>query len=276
MAVAAPIIGGIGSIAAGIGATSMVVKGLMFAGGAMTLVGGLTGNRRLTQLGGIASLAGGVGGLAAGAFSGGSSAAGAANTSSTGLSAAANSSGGITDMIAQGSGGLSSMGGAQGLQASGLGGAAGGSSGLIGNAMGAGSGLQVAGSGFGNAAGTAGSLVSRLSGAAKGVGGFIRNNPELTKIGGEMLSGAMEGRAARELADLERKHQMAMKEKDYALARQLEEELYRRRNDSITGLRPMDEVLSVNQEGGPITQGYHNAVSQPGGIISREWQPRGA
>lgn len=57
---------------AAIGATvgSMLVGGAMMAGGALSLVGTLSGNEKLSKIGGLLSLAGGVGGLASGAWEG--------------------------------------------------------------------------------------------------------------------------------------------------------------------------------------------------------------
>lgn len=76
MPMALPLIGAAGSIFAGatalagaatIGAT--IVGGAMIAGGALTAIGALTKNKKLMQIGGIVSLAGGVAGLATGAWS---------------------------------------------------------------------------------------------------------------------------------------------------------------------------------------------------------------
>lgn len=76
MPMAIPLIAAAGTAAAGyaaataVGATmaSMVVGGVMMAGAAMTAVGAITGNQRLSQFGAIASLAGGVAGFATGAW----------------------------------------------------------------------------------------------------------------------------------------------------------------------------------------------------------------
>lgn len=66
-----PIIAAAGSIAAGAAAfaaattvAGMVVGGLMIAGGALTILGTLTGNQSLSKWGGILSLAGGIGSIA--------------------------------------------------------------------------------------------------------------------------------------------------------------------------------------------------------------------
>ena len=68
MPMALPLIAAAGSVAAGISAGGLI-GGLMIAGGAMTGIGALTGSKKLMQFGGILSLAGGIGGLATGAWS---------------------------------------------------------------------------------------------------------------------------------------------------------------------------------------------------------------
>ena len=55
-----------GFAAAGLGA--QLVAGAMIGGGVMTGIGALTGNRKLQKWGGLLSLAGGIGGLATGAW----------------------------------------------------------------------------------------------------------------------------------------------------------------------------------------------------------------
>lgn len=68
MPMAIPLIAAAGTVAAGISAGGLI-GGLMIAGGAMTGIGALTGSKKLMQFGGILSLAGGIGGLATGAWS---------------------------------------------------------------------------------------------------------------------------------------------------------------------------------------------------------------
>lgn len=68
MPMAIPLLAAAGSVAAGITAGG-VIGGMMIAGGVMSGVGALTGNKNLSKFGGLLSLAGGVGGLATGAFS---------------------------------------------------------------------------------------------------------------------------------------------------------------------------------------------------------------
>lgn len=64
-----PLAAAAGSIAAGVaaGATTLI-GGAMIAGGALTAVGAITKNSKLTKIGGLVSLAGGVAGLATGAW----------------------------------------------------------------------------------------------------------------------------------------------------------------------------------------------------------------
>lgn len=67
-----PIIAAAGSIYAGataIAAGSALIGGLMVAGGALSLVGTLTDNKKLSRIGSVVSLVGGIAGLATGAWS---------------------------------------------------------------------------------------------------------------------------------------------------------------------------------------------------------------
>lgn len=76
---------GVGAIAAG----SALVGGLMVAGGALTAVGSLTGNKKLSTLGAVLGLAGGVGSLASEAAAGSTLANTGAETSQELLNAQA-------------------------------------------------------------------------------------------------------------------------------------------------------------------------------------------
>lgn len=67
MPVALPLLAAGGSIFAGISAGGLI-GGAMIAGGALTGIGALTKNQKLMKIGGLVSLAGGVAGLATGAF----------------------------------------------------------------------------------------------------------------------------------------------------------------------------------------------------------------
>lgn len=60
--------GGAAALVAGTVTFGTVAAGLAFAGGALTLIGSVTGNKNLTKIGTIASVVGGVGGLLNGGF----------------------------------------------------------------------------------------------------------------------------------------------------------------------------------------------------------------
>lgn len=75
MPAAIPLIAAAGSIFAGAtavaGAATLagaIAGGVMIAGGAMTAIGAISGNKKLMKIGGLVSLAGGIGGLAVGAW----------------------------------------------------------------------------------------------------------------------------------------------------------------------------------------------------------------
>jgi hypothetical protein len=68
MPMAIPLLAAAGSVYAGVAAGG-IIGGMMIAGGAMTAVGTLSGNKKLAKWGGLLSLAGGVAGMATGAWS---------------------------------------------------------------------------------------------------------------------------------------------------------------------------------------------------------------
>lgn len=119
---AAPVIGAVASIGAGVAAgVTTLAGGLMVAGGVASLVGQATGNKTLQTIGGVASLAGGGIGLVQGitGAAGGMSAASEALSSSSGLAAtagfdagmaSAGLSGGLGSSIPAGTFGLGSAG----------------------------------------------------------------------------------------------------------------------------------------------------------------------
>ncbi len=63
-------------MAAGMSLASQIAGGVMMAGGVLSGVGAVTGNKKLSKIGGIMSLAGGLGGLAIGVTGGASGAVG--------------------------------------------------------------------------------------------------------------------------------------------------------------------------------------------------------
>ena len=63
-------------MAAGVSLASQIAGGVMMAGGVLSGVGAVTGNKKLSKIGGVMSLAGGLGGLAIGVTGGASGAVG--------------------------------------------------------------------------------------------------------------------------------------------------------------------------------------------------------
>lgn len=282
MPAAVPILAGGLSIAGGFAASSMVVKGLMIAGGAMSVIGGVTGNRKLTQIGSIVSLAGGIGGLASGAFKG--ALGGASGTTSTGTTALAQGGGAIPDMLSAPVGSQAFMQGTGqaigGNLTGGLASAGGGTGGLLGNAMNSVSGMvnlansaAPALSGAASTFGAApvqmggGSALSGLRDNLKNVGGFIKDNKELIDIGGRMISGAADAHSAKKLQQLQAAHALALQEQKFDLALQLEEEMRRMKSASVTGLKPMDQIMTTSPQGQAVIP-----WNQPPGLIANQWQ----
>lgn len=85
---------------------TQIAGGIMFAGGALSGIGAITGNKKLSKIGGIMSLAGGVGALASGAAN--AAGAGSAFSSGSGSSAVQNMAGSMMESV-------NSVGGAVGL-----------------------------------------------------------------------------------------------------------------------------------------------------------------
>ena len=68
---AIPLLAAYGAVTAGMAAAaagSMIVGGMMVAGGMMTAIGAINGDKQLSKYGGLLSLAGGIGGMATGAW----------------------------------------------------------------------------------------------------------------------------------------------------------------------------------------------------------------
>ena len=71
MPMAIPLLAAYGAVTAGMAAAaagSMIVGGMMVAGGMMTAIGAINGDKQLSKYGGLLSLAGGIGGMATGAW----------------------------------------------------------------------------------------------------------------------------------------------------------------------------------------------------------------
>ena len=76
---------------------TQIAGGIMFAGGALSGIGAITGNKKLQKIGGIMSLAGGVGALASGAAS--SAGAGGAFAEGSGSAAVQNMAGTMMESV---------------------------------------------------------------------------------------------------------------------------------------------------------------------------------
>ena len=83
---------------------TQIAGGVMMAGGVMSGVGAVTGNKKLMKIGGIMSLAGGIGGLASNALNGAS--VGGAFASGSGSEAVSNMANSFMDSASSVSGGL--------------------------------------------------------------------------------------------------------------------------------------------------------------------------
>lgn len=71
MPMAIPLLAAYGAVTAGMAAAaagSMIVGGMMVAGGMMTAIGAINGDKQLSKYGGLLSLAGGIAGMASGAW----------------------------------------------------------------------------------------------------------------------------------------------------------------------------------------------------------------
>lgn len=234
---AIPLVAAAFSVSAGLTAGG-IMGGLMVAGGALTGLGALTGNKKLARIGAIASLAGGVG-SALGELGTAASGAGAGGALQTGANATAGNT--IADAI----GGGTAAGDLAGAVASGAAPAAEAVAGEVGKGIleSAGSGGSVFGSvldtnpfmggaaasatpslaspmnavsGLGNTAGTFGQaaaepagLLARAGDFAKGVGGWIEKNPQSAKL----VSGLIEGAASPYLNKLKLKDQLEMEQR---------------------------------------------------------------
>lgn len=97
MGAAAPLL-------AGTALATQIAGGVMMAGGVMSGVGAVTGNKKLMKIGGIMSLAGGIGGLASNALNG--AGVGGAFASGSGSEAVSNMANSFMDSASSVSGGL--------------------------------------------------------------------------------------------------------------------------------------------------------------------------
>lgn len=187
------------------GGLTALSGGVMMAGGVLTGVGAITGNAKLAKIGGILSLAGGIGAYASGGFSSVSSVASPANAASSSSVMGQEAVAGIAaDGAASASSALNTFGnnvaslmpagtpmpgqlftdGVLGSTAS----AAANTGAVVADAS---TGLAVTNIGAtapaSTLAGQSTGLLSKAVDTVKGVAGFASDNPELIKIGGQMM-----------------------------------------------------------------------------------------
>lgn len=237
-----------GFAAAGLG--TQLVAGAMIAGGVMTGLGVLTGSKKLQKWGGLLSLAGGIGGLASGAWS--SSASSIAEeaaresfrASELGAQAAAEAAGGVAgtaSSLAQAAGGLAQAN--LGVTDIGIGAAGAGGAPTVPmtpgiNPMAPSAGPVVAAPSIpssvnlGSAGGSMQTL-TRGAAAASGDGGMLsgamswmEKNPKLTQAGAGLLTAGLSAYGQQEAI----KEQMKLQEEAQARARQ-------RLSDSVQGVQ---------------------------------------
>lgn len=200
-AAAEPISAGLIALgtAAGAGASAALVTGMMIAGTAISVVGTVTGSKKLTRFGQLLGLAGGVGA----AYSALTSAATGVATQGAAAAAATETAG--AGAAAESFGVASGQATARGLEqaAPGMIDAAAGAAPAAAEAStpalrGVDAAMADAGAGATNTAAAASSPVSEaLSQASKHVGSFLKDNKELVKLGSDMIGG-MVNRASQE------------------------------------------------------------------------------
>lgn len=233
-----------GFLGAGLG--TQLVAGAMIAGGVMTGVGILTTNKKLQKWGGILSLAGGIGGMATGAWSSTASsvAEGAARESfraaELGAQSAADALGGAAGGLADAASGLvqanagsdlgmlNSMTGAQPAPMAGGGGA--GTPSVAAPSVSMPSGVNLGSQGgvmqTMTKAADGGGILSGLGDKVKPAFDWMEKNPRITQAGTGLLTAGLSGYAQQEAL----KDQMRMQDEAQARARQ-------RMSDSVQGVR---------------------------------------
>ena len=256
MPAAVALVGAIGSVGAGMAAVggtmagflgaglgTQLIAGAMIGGGVLSGIGALTGNTKLQKWGGVLSLAGGIGGLATGAWSAVANDAASAGFGGAeyGMAeAAAAGSGGLGGSLGAASGALSQANaGALGTTDIGIGGASAG-----GAPMGATPPTTVNLVNAGGTQGTAGGFQGAVDGIKQRVsdmlpgtnatgGGMLKDsmawmekNPRITQAGAGLLTAGLSGYAQQQAV----KDQMRLQEEAQARARQ-------RMSDSVQGVR---------------------------------------
>ncbi len=262
MPAAVALIGAVGSVGAGMAAVggtmagfaaagigTQLIAGAMIGGGVLAGLGAVTGNRKLQKWGGILSLAGGVAGLASGAWTSAaeSVAEGAARESfragELGAQYAADAAGAAAGGIGQAAGGLAqaNMGVMDlGVTDIGIGGASAGgvpatpmTPGIAGpavpgpsipqsvNLTNAGGTMQTAAK-----AAESGGILSRVGDKVKPAFDWMEKNPRITQAGAGLLTAGLSGYAQAEAL----KDQMKMQDEAQARAR-------KRLSDSVQGVQ---------------------------------------
>ncbi len=237
-----------GFAAAGLG--TQLIAGAMIAGGVMTGLGVITGNKKLMKWGGVLSLAGGIGGLASGAWSSTASsvAEGAARESfraaELGAQSATDAMGGVVGGIGDAAGGLAQAN--MGITDIGVGAAGAGTGsvpmtpGINPNApalptvstptvsMPSGVNLGSQGGVMQTAAKAAesGGILSSVGDKVKPAFEWMEKNPRITQAGAGLLTAGLSGYAQQEAL----KDQMRMQDEAQARAR-------KRLSDSVQGVK---------------------------------------
>lgn len=266
MPAAVALVGAIGSVGAGMAAVggtmagfaaagigTQLIAGAMIGGGVLSGIGALTGNRKLQKWGGVLSLAGGVAGLATGAWS--STASSVAEQSAResfraaelGAQSAADALGGAAGGLADAAGGLmqanagsdlgmlNSMSGAQ--PAPMAAGVSAGAPGVTAPSVSMPSGVNLGSQGgvmqTMTKAADGGGMLSSLGGTLSSVGDKVKpafdwmeKNPRITQAGTGLLTAGLSGYAQSEAM----KDQMRLQDEAQARARQ-------RMSDSVQGVR---------------------------------------
>ena len=235
-----------GFLGAGLG--TQLIAGAMIGGGVLSGIGALTGNAKLQKWGGVLSLAGGIGGLATGAWS--STASSVAEQSAResfraaelGAQSAADALGGAAGGLADAAGGLAqanagsdlgmlnSMTGAQPAPMAAGAGAGAGAPSVTAPSVSMPSGVNLGSQGgvmqTMTKAADGGGMLSSLGDKVKPAFDWMEKNPRITQAGTGLLTAGLSGYAQQQAV----KDQMRLQDEAQARARQ-------RMSDSVQGVR---------------------------------------
>lgn len=100
-----------------------------------------------------------------------------------------------------------------------------------------------------------------LEKAGSGISGFFKDNKELLKVGGQMLSGASQQKSQEDMMKMQMEYRTALQNNDYARA----DELRRQYNASVSGTR-----INMRATGAPVNP-TGMSLGQTSGIIPRAW-----